>query len=83
MQLFFVLMYCSRFRIASRKRPLSFELVLDSISKPKVSRGHSKIIALQFWKIDLVSKSDLNLILIQNHILKRIFESVITKMFII
>jgi hypothetical protein len=67
----FVLMYWFTFISASRKRPLSFESILDSISKPKLCRSLSKIIAFHFWKISLVSKSDLNLILIRNRILNR------------
>jgi hypothetical protein len=39
---FLVLMYCFRFRSVSRKRPFSFESILDSISKSKLHRGLSK-----------------------------------------
>jgi hypothetical protein len=46
----------------SRKHPLSFESVLDSISKPNLRRRLSKITAFNFWKVSLISKSNLNLI---------------------
>jgi hypothetical protein len=42
----------------SRKRPLSFESVLDSNSKQKLCRSLSKIIAFHFLKISLVSNFD-------------------------
>jgi hypothetical protein len=59
---------------ASRKRLLSFESVLDLFSKPKLRRSLSKITAFHFWKISLISKSDLNLISIRNRILNRSYE---------
>jgi hypothetical protein len=45
----FVMMYCFRFRSASRKHPLSFESILDSNSNPNLHRSLSKIIAFHFW----------------------------------
>jgi hypothetical protein len=59
---------------ASKKRPLSFESILDLFSKPKLCRSLSKIIIFHFWKISLVSKSDLNLISIRNRILNRSYK---------
>jgi hypothetical protein len=79
----FVMMYCFRFRSVSRKRLLLFESILDSISKPTLRRGFSKIIAFHFWKISLVSKSNLNLISIRKCILKRNSKSLISKIFVI
>jgi hypothetical protein len=67
----FVLMYCFRFISASRKRSLLSKSELDSNSKPNLRRSLSKIIAFYFSKISWVSKSDLNLMSIQNRILKR------------
>jgi hypothetical protein len=48
-----VLLYCFRFRSASRQCPLSFKSILDSISKPKFHRRLFKIIAFHFWKKNL------------------------------
>jgi hypothetical protein len=123
----FLMMYCFKIYGASRKHSLSFESILDSISKPQLHRSLFKIIAFYFWKIipcpinpspfkirpnihskssfefnevnwiqihwtkfyfeieipALVSKSDLNLILIQYRILKRNSKSLISKIFVI
>jgi hypothetical protein len=67
----------------SRKRPLSFESVLDSNLKPNLRQSLSKIIAFHFWKIYLVSKSNLNLILIRKRILKINSKSLTSKIFVI
>jgi hypothetical protein len=46
---------------ACRKHPLSFESEVDSNLKPKLRQSLFKIIAFHFWKISLVSITDLKI----------------------